>query len=161
MTNKVKVKNITTRGFLIGMWSITLLLDYPPVVLLFLEGAWSNTFDFFFRWPFIRCPLWTTWGSGASVAPLFPCRSQLLSLGASLGFPVLDSVSFTGFGFFVGCSAPSFLSFLRHASWVYSGRSLAQLLNSLLLGACIFSGRYQWPHELLGTSLLVWYRVIS
>ena len=34
------------RVFFIGVWSITLLLEHLFVVFLFLEGAWSNNFDF-------------------------------------------------------------------------------------------------------------------
>ena len=57
MTNKVQVKTITTRGFFIRLWSITLLLEHLPVVLLFLEGAWSNISDFFFHWLLSSCHL--------------------------------------------------------------------------------------------------------
>ena len=35
-------------AFLIGLWSITLLLENLLVVFLFLEGTWSDTFNFYF-----------------------------------------------------------------------------------------------------------------
>ena len=34
--------------FFIGVWSVTLLLEYLFVIFLFLGGAWFNTFDFRF-----------------------------------------------------------------------------------------------------------------
>ena len=47
------------RVFFIGVWSITLLLEHLLVVFIFLEGAWSDTINFFFRLLLNRCPLWT------------------------------------------------------------------------------------------------------
>ena len=38
------------REFFIWVWFITLILENLFVVFLFLEGAWSDTFDFCFRW---------------------------------------------------------------------------------------------------------------
>ena len=35
------------RGFLIQVWSITLLVEHLIVVHLFLKGAWSDTLIFF------------------------------------------------------------------------------------------------------------------
>ena len=119
------------RGFLSGVWSVTLLNEHLIVVFLFLEGAWSNTLDFCFRWLLRPCPKWTTWGPGTYVAPPFHWGSQSLSLGVLLVFRGLHSVGFTCFGFFVVGSAPPSLGVLGHAflvcPWTYLVLSLSSL----------------------------------
>ena len=115
-------------GFLIEVWSITLLLENLFEVLWFSEGAWSDTF-FFFQL-IIRCPLCTTQGLGASVAPQIPWRSWALSLDTSLVFPGLHSVSFIGFVFFAGGSSSSYLGVLRHDFLAYPWCSFAHFLST-------------------------------
>ena len=114
------------------------------VVFLFLQSAWSNTFNFWFHWLLSRCPKWITCGSGNFVAPPFTWMYQSFLFGASLVFPGLHSIIFTWFGFFVGDSAPSslrvlgtlswrVLGVLWRASWEHYGLFLAWFLDSLLL----------------------------
>ena len=47
------------RECFIRVRSITLLLEHLLVVFLFLEGAWSDTFNFCFRWLLRSFPKWT------------------------------------------------------------------------------------------------------
>ena len=85
---------------------------------------------FFFCWILSRCPLCTTWGSCASVAPPISWGPQARSLLASLLFSGLHSVSFTWFKVFVGGSTPSSLCVLRHACLACTWRSLASFLSA-------------------------------
>ena len=144
--------------FLIGVWFITLFLEYLFLVFLFLKGAWYDTFYFWFFWIFVRCPLWTTWGSGTSVAPPRTWGPQAHLLDASLLFPSIHPISFIIFRFFLEAflcllSAFSimlvwcFLGNIQHAFQENSGRSLARLLDALLLMAISFASTYTWPHE--------------
>ena len=76
-------------------------------------------------------PLWTTWGSGASVAPPYLWVYQVLLIGASFVFPGLHSSSFIGFGVFAGGSAPSSLGVLWNAYLACTWRSSAHFIRAL------------------------------
>ena len=158
------------RVFFIGVWSITLLLEHLFVVFLFLEGAWSNNFDFWFHWILSRCPLWTTWGPGASIAPPFPWGSYSRLLGASLVFPCLNSVRFTLLAFFVRGFAPSSMGVIGHAFLECPWCSLARFQRtswdlpcalshiSSSLGKSYFTGELHGLSNRLVRAFLFWKR---
>ena len=159
-------------GLFIGVWSITLLLEHLFMVFYFLEGSWPDTFDFWSLWLLSRCLLWTTWGSGTSVAPPLPWATYACLIDTSLVLPGIHSVIFLRFEFFLeaplhlfgafsGTLAWCVLVVLRHAFLAHVRSSLARLIASILLGAIILSGRVQWPCEPLGSGFIVWDRVIS
>ena len=133
--------------------------------ILFLEGAWSDTFDFRFHWILRRCPKWTTWGTGASVVPQSPWVYNSCLIGASLVFPGFHPVSFACFGFFVGGSSPSSIVILGHSCLAYPWCSLAHFLSAFsslsFFGAIIFAGIYPWPCKPLGLGLFVLCRLVS
>ena len=145
------------RGFFIVVWSITLLLEHLLMFFLFLEGAWSDTFDFCFHWIISRCPKWIIGGTGVSVAPLNHWVSQARLIGASLVFPFLHSVEFLCLVFlnwslassslgvfghtFLECLWPSsvrFLSALWVMSWWPLSSSLPPNIFSLLAWGSAF-----------------------
>ena len=82
------------RGFFIGVWSITLLVDNLLVVFLFLEGAWSDKFNLFFLWLLIFFPLWTPWGSCVSVVTGAVLVAPILVTAPHLFAPLVWGASF-------------------------------------------------------------------
>ena len=124
------------REFFIWVWFITLILENLFVVFLFLEGAWSDTLNFCIHWLLRRCPLWTTWGSGTSIVPLFTWGYHSRSLRASLLFPWIHSISFTWVCFFSWGSDPSSLGALGSACLAYPWRYLERFLSALRALPC-------------------------
>ena len=133
--------------------------------LFILEGAWSDTFDFCFRWLLSHCPLWTTWGSGASIVPPIPWGPHAHLLAVSFVFPGLLFVSFTWLVFlfeaplrllwvFSGTLAWRVLGLIQRVFLENSRRSLAHLTSFLLLRSILFTGRSPWPRKPLGPGLL-------
>ena len=145
-------------GLLVGLWSITLILEHLFSVFYFYKGAWSDTFNFWFLCILSCCPLWTTLGSGVTVSPLLPWGPQSRSLVAYLVFPGIHYVSFIRFWFFL--EAPLYLlsSFSGKLAWCVlgvfwnaflarSGLSLARLPKYFLLGEILSAGRDKWTCE--------------
>ena len=136
---------------LIGVCSITWFLEHPLVNFLFLEGAWSDTFDVCFLWLLSRFPNWTNWGPGTYVAPPIPCGYQACLLGASLVFPVLHSVGFLCLGSFCWRLAPSSRGVLGNTClvcpWTYLASIMARLIRASLASPVI------WGHLFAGASL--------
>ena len=118
-------------GFLSGCVPYSCSLSICSRSFLFLEGACSETFNFFFFRLLSHYPLCTTWGSRASVVPPLPWGYQTHLFGASLLLPGIHSVRFIHFGFFAGGSAPTSLGVLGHTCLACPWRSLVWFLSSL------------------------------
>ena len=56
-------------GFLIKVCSFNHLIENLLVVFLFLESAWSDTFNFWFFWILGHCTLCNIWSSVVYIAP--------------------------------------------------------------------------------------------
>ena len=137
--------------------------------LLFLECAWSDTFNFCFHWLLIRFTKYTRWGTGASV---------YLGISVTIAWRVL------------GVTCPPFHHlhllwvFLLRLRSVFYGSSWAQLFGVSLVffgalteritgsplynlstlyffEATIFARRAQCPHGPLDPGLIVWDSLVS
>ena len=153
------------------MGSTTLLIEHLFVVLLFLEVAWSDTFDFTFSGFF-------------AIVPYGPLEVEACMLHLSfLGNPIRAHLAHTFLIWSPFCQlhhiwiflvdllcilwafsdmlAWRVLYVLRSDFLAHSGRSLALLPRYLLLGTILFAKRDQWPRKQLVHGTLFWDRVLS
>ena len=155
----------------LGVWSITLLLEHLLVKFLFLEVAWSSTFNFFLSLASQSLSLMHHLSFDR-----FCCTS------ASLGVPVVVACSVLGvflYPFhhfhhiyiyilledplhflctFLVTLSWRVLGVLRHSFLVHSGLSLEWFPKSLLIGESLFAKLDQWICKLIDPRILDWNR---